>query len=50
MTGFTHKNNHQMIDLLKISPDAFIFQAPFQAKKDEFIGIIKRYKVIREDG
>lgn len=39
-----------MIDLLKVSSDPVIFKAPFQARKDEYLGVIKRYKVDKKDG
>ena len=39
-----------MIDILKASPDPVLFKAPFQAKKDEYLGVIKRYRVDKNDG
>lgn len=39
-----------MVDLLKVYPDPIIFKAPFQAKKDEYLVVIKRYKADRLDG
>jgi len=38
-----------MTDLLKVSPDPIIIKFPFQAKKDEYVAIIKHYKVERKD-
>ena len=39
-----------MFDVLKVSPDPIIFKAPFQTKKDEYLTVIKRYKVDKIDG
>ncbi len=39
-----------MIDLLKVSPDPILLKAPFQVKKDEYLTVVKRYKVQKKDG
>jgi hypothetical protein len=39
-----------VIDLLKVSPDPILFKAPFQVKKDEYLTVVKRYKVEKNEG
>jgi hypothetical protein len=45
-----NKSANKVIDLLKVSPDPILFKAPLQAKKDEYLTVLKRYKVDKKDG
>ena len=45
-----NKSANKVIDLLKVSPDPILFKAPLQAKKDEYLTVVKRYKVDKKDG
>ena len=46
----SNKPVNKVIDLLKVSPDPILFKAPLQAKKDEYLAVVKRYKVDKKDG
>lgn len=44
-----NKSPNKAIDILKVYPDPILFKAPLQVKKDEYLIVVKRYKVFREN-
>ncbi len=45
-----NKPGNKAIDLLKVSPDPILLKAPFQVKKDEYLTVLKRFKVEKNEG